>query len=79
MVITRDRLRHADAVRGYQRHADEGPFMWERHSQIAELEGSMHRRDRREMAILLEAVGLGPVARMPSIVLDHGLLTALAE
>ncbi|KAH9314735.1 hypothetical protein KI387_023362, partial [Taxus chinensis] len=39
----------------------------------------MHRRDRRAMVILLKAVGLGPVARMPSIVLDHGLLTALAE
>ncbi|KAH9314384.1 hypothetical protein KI387_023011, partial [Taxus chinensis] len=52
---------------------------WERHSQIAELEGSMHRRDHREMAILLEVVGLGPVTQMPSIVLDHSLLTALAE
>ncbi|KAH9325405.1 hypothetical protein KI387_005583, partial [Taxus chinensis] len=31
------------------------------------------------MKISLEAVGLGSVTRMPSIVLDHGLLTALAE
>ncbi|KAH9327300.1 hypothetical protein KI387_007478, partial [Taxus chinensis] len=51
----------------------------ERHSQIVELEGSMHWRDRQEMVVLLEAVGLGTVAQMPSIVLDHDLLTALSE
>ncbi|KAH9293429.1 hypothetical protein KI387_041367, partial [Taxus chinensis] len=39
----------------------------------------MHRRDWRAMAILLEVVGLGPVSRMPSIILDHNLLTVLAE
>ncbi|KAH9300104.1 hypothetical protein KI387_011687, partial [Taxus chinensis] len=39
----------------------------------------MRRRDWRAMVILLEAVGLGPVSQMPSIILDHGLLTALAE
>ncbi|KAH9328701.1 hypothetical protein KI387_000809, partial [Taxus chinensis] len=31
------------------------------------------------MAILLEMVGLGPMSHMPSITLDHGLLTVLAE
>ncbi|KAH9301145.1 hypothetical protein KI387_012728, partial [Taxus chinensis] len=51
----------------------------EHHSRIDELEGSMHRRDWCVVAILLEAVGLGPVSRMPSITLDHGLLTVLAE
>ncbi|KAH9298633.1 hypothetical protein KI387_030315, partial [Taxus chinensis] len=39
----------------------------------------MCRCDCREMAILLEAVGLGLVIRMPSILLDHGLLTVLVK
>ncbi|KAH9307202.1 hypothetical protein KI387_044417, partial [Taxus chinensis] len=52
---------------------------FECHSRFVELEGSMHHRDQRDMALLLEAVGLGPIAHMPSIILDHGLLTALAE
>ncbi|KAH9301873.1 hypothetical protein KI387_013456, partial [Taxus chinensis] len=53
--------------------------MWDHHFWIAELERSMHRRDRLSMAILLEVVGLGPMSQIPSITLDHGLLTALAE
>ncbi|KAH9322281.1 hypothetical protein KI387_016920, partial [Taxus chinensis] len=53
--------------------------MQERHSQIAELEGSMRQCDRRAMTIVMEVVELGPVDRMPSIVFDHGLLTMLAE
>ncbi|KAH9305195.1 hypothetical protein KI387_009599, partial [Taxus chinensis] len=53
--------------------------MWERHSRITNSEGSMHRHDCRAMVILLEVVGLGPVARMSSIVLDHDLLTVVAE
>ncbi|KAH9331572.1 hypothetical protein KI387_003680, partial [Taxus chinensis] len=42
------------------------------------LEGSMCRCDSRVMMILLEAMGLGPMSQMPSITLNHGLLTALA-
>ncbi|KAH9322001.1 hypothetical protein KI387_016640, partial [Taxus chinensis] len=39
----------------------------------------MHRHNQQAMVILLEVIGLGPVAQMPSIVLDHGLLTVLVE